>query len=95
MIGIVVGNLLVTIALAAMIIVLYTQIDRQWSKIRRQEAVLRQISKKMEQDKVQLIETWNHAEKALIRADSNTRNLHDIETAVRKLQGWPEVSKDV
>ena len=88
-------NLLLIIALGVLSLTLYSEIGTLVHRASKTEADIRNIRECIEADKYQLIETWNHAEKAVIRADSNARNLHDIETAVRRLQGWPEVNKDV
>ena len=83
-------NLLMTIALAVVGVVLYNHMNEQWAKIRKQDGKISGIEKKIEADKYNLIETWNHAEKAVLKSESNARNIHDLETAVRKLQGWVE-----
>ena len=90
MVVIVVLNFLLTIALGILCLTLYSEIDTLVHRASKTEADIRNIRKVQEADKLNMIETWNHAEKAVLKSESNTRNIHDLETAVRKLQGWPE-----
>jgi len=90
MTAIIVLNLLMTIGLGILGLTLYSEIDHLLHKLLKAEAEIKNIRKLQEADKLNLIETWNHAERAVLRTESNARNLHDLETAVRKLQGWKE-----
>ena len=90
MVVIVVLNLLLTIALGILCLTLYSEIDTLVHRASKTEADIRNIRKVQEADKLNMIETWNHAERAVLKSDSNARNIHDLETAVRKLQGWAE-----
>lgn len=90
MIVIAVLNLLLVIALGILSLTLYSEIDTLVHRASKTEADIRNIRKVQEADKLNMIETWNHAERAVLKSDSNARNLHDLETAVRRLQGWTE-----
>ena len=90
MIVITVLNLLLVIALGILSLTLYSEIDTLVHRASKTEADIRNIRKVQEADKLNMIETWNHAERAVLKSDSNVRNLHDLETAVRRLQGWTE-----
>lgn len=83
-------NLLLAIALGILCLTLYSEIDTLVHRASKIEADIRNIRKVQEADKLNMIETWNHAERAVLKSDSNARNLHDLETAVRRLQGWTE-----
>lgn len=90
MVVITVLNLLLVIALGILSLTLYSEIDTLVHRASKIEADIRNIRKVQEADKLNMIETWNHAERAVLKSDSNARNLHDLETAVRRLQGWTE-----
>lgn len=90
MVVITVLNLLLVIALGILSLTLYSEIDTLVHRASKTEADIRNIRKVQEADKLNMIETWNHAERAVLKSDSNARNLHDLETAVRRLQGWTE-----
>ena len=90
MVVIAVLNLLLTIALGILCLTLYSEIDTLVHRASKTEADIRNIRKVQEADKRNMIETWNHAERAVLKSDSNARNLHDLETAVRRIQGWTE-----
>lgn len=90
MVVITVLNLLLVIALGILSLTLYSEIDTLVHRASKTEADIRNIRKVQEADKLNMIETWNHAERAVLKSDSNARNLHDLETAIRRLQGWTE-----
>ena len=90
MIVITVLNLLLVIALGVLSLTLYSEIDTLVHRASKIEADIRNIRKVQEADKLNMIETWNHAERAVLKSDSNARNLHDLETAIRRMQGWTE-----
>lgn len=90
MVVITVLNLLLVIALGILSLTLYSEIDTLVHRASKTEADIRNIRKVQEADKLNMIETWNHAERAVLKSDSNARNLHDLETAFRRMQGWTE-----